>query len=331
MKSHYEIAVVGAGPAGIAAALEAAEAGAEVALFDEQPGPGGQIYRAIENPAPARAGILGEEYQHGRPLAEKLRSAPLEYLSGTTVWQVSAEREIGISRNGTARLVTAGQIVLATGAMERPFPIAGWTLPGVSTVGAAQILLKTAGVVADGAVLAGTGPLLYLVANQYLRAGVSMAALLDTTPPENRWRALRHLPGALARLDLLIVGQRWIRNIQRSGTPFIRGVTDLSIEGDGRATAVSFQTASGTRRRIETEHVFLHQGIVPNVNLSMAAGCTHLWDAAQICWRPGTDDWGETSLPGIAVAGTGRAFSAPRRRNMPDGSRRLAPSPDWGG
>jgi NADPH-dependent 2,4-dienoyl-CoA reductase/sulfur reductase-like enzyme len=305
VKSHYEIAVIGAGPAGLAAALEAAEAGAEVALFDEQPGPGGQIYRAIENPAPAQTGILGEEYRQGRPLVEQLRGAPVDYLSGTTVWQVSAEREIGVSRNGTAQLVSAGQIILATGALERPFPVAGWTLPGVSTVGGAQILLKTAGVVADGAVLAGTGPLLYLVANQYLRAGVSMAALLDTTPPGNRWRALRHLPGALARFDLLAKGQGWIRNIQRSGTPFIRGVTELSIEGDSRVAAVNFQTATGVRRRIETEHVFLHQGVVPNVNLSMAAGCAHEWDSAQICWRPQTDGWGETSLPGIAVAGDG--------------------------
>lgn len=305
MKSHYEIAVIGAGPAGLAAALEAADAGAVVALFDEQPGPGGQIYRAIENPAPAQAGILGEEYQRGRPLAAQLRAAPVDYLSGTTVWQVSAEREVGVSRNGAAQLVAADQVILATGALERPFPVAGWTLPGVSSVGAAQILLKTAGIVADGAVLAGTGPLLYLLANQYLQAGVPMAALLDTTPPGNRWRALRHLPGALARLDLLAKGHEWIRNIRRSETPFIRGVTDLSIEGDGRAAAVTFQVASGVRRRIETEHVFLHQGVVPNVNLSMAAGCAHVWDPAQICWRPRTDGWGETSLPGVAVAGDG--------------------------
>ncbi|MEE9195397.1 MAG: FAD-dependent oxidoreductase, partial [Alphaproteobacteria bacterium] len=93
MKSHYEIAVIGAGPAGLAAALEVAEAGVDVVLFDEQPGPGGQIYRAIENPAPAQAAILGEEYHRGRPLTEQLRSAPVDYLSGTTVWQVSAERE----------------------------------------------------------------------------------------------------------------------------------------------------------------------------------------------------------------------------------------------
>src|SRR3546814_8058168 len=96
-------------------------------------------------------------------------------------------------------MLVARNLLLATGAQERPFPIPGWTLPGVMTAGAAQILLKSSGAVAEGrVVLAGTGPLLWLLASQYLAVGGALAAILDTTPAANRPGALRHLPGFLA-------------------------------------------------------------------------------------------------------------------------------------
>lgn len=120
-------------------------------------------------------------------------------MPGATVWAV-AERtapepqrgfEVAYSVAGEARILHARRLLLATGAQERPFPIPGWTLPGVITAGAAQILLKSAGVVpADRTVLAGCGPLLYLVAWQYLNAGVRVDALLETTPAGRLRQAL---------------------------------------------------------------------------------------------------------------------------------------------
>ncbi|MDD9878224.1 MAG: FAD/NAD(P)-binding oxidoreductase, partial [Magnetovibrio sp.] len=98
--------------------------------------------------------------------------AGVPHVPGATVWQVSPDREIGVAVAGLAQVVTADAVIIATGALERPFPVPGWTLPGVMTVGAAQIALKAHGLAAPNAVFAGTGPLLYLVVDQYRRAGI---------------------------------------------------------------------------------------------------------------------------------------------------------------
>jgi len=300
-----DLIVVGAGPAGMAAATTAAEAGASVLLLDDQAKPGGQIYRAVEAADAASEAVLGPEYTAGRPLAAALRSSTVTYVPDAAVWQVSDGREVGYSAAGRAHLVRARQVILATGAQERPFPIPGWQLPGVMMAGAAQTLLKSSGLAAEGAVFAGSGPLLYLVVHQYLQAGVQVAALLDTTSSANRLPALAHLPGALRRWDMLSKGRRWMAAIKASGTRVVSGVSALKVLGDERASGVGYRVGTGPWREIQSEHVFVHQGVVPNVNLSFAAGIKHRWDERQLCWHPLTDAWGRTDLDGIAIAGDG--------------------------
>ena len=150
LKESYELAVVGAGPAGLAAATLAAELGIDTLLIDEQDGPGGQVYRAIARPPLGEPAILGADYWQGAALLVPFRASGAAYLPGAAVWSVSRALEIGVSAGGTARLIQAKHVILATGALERPFPIPGWTLPGVMTAGAAQILLKSSGLVAEG-------------------------------------------------------------------------------------------------------------------------------------------------------------------------------------
>ncbi len=308
MKTHYELVIVGAGPAGMAAASVAADHGMDVLLIDEQAAAGGQIYRGLGNPAFADKKILGAEYYQGQDLLNHFTSSQAEYVSGTTVWQVSAEREIGISCNGTARLLSADQIILATGAQERPFPVPGWTLPGVMGAGAAQVLLKASGLASADAVFAGTGPLLYLIAHQYLRAGVPVRAIVDIQPKTNLLQALPHLPAALLESGSLLKGRRWIAELKAAGIPFISAVDELKISGDTCCDGLDYKH-QGRWQHIETAHVFLHQGVVPNVNLAMAAGCTHNWSDAQLCWHALTDEWGLSDVPGIVVAGDGAAIN----------------------
>ncbi len=308
MRSHYPLAIIGAGPAGMAAAVEAAAYGATCVVFDEQPAPGGQIYRGIETPAAVDRAVFGPDYWRGGELASALRDCSADYVPEATVWQVSAIREIGVTVGGAASLITADQVIVATGALERPFPVPGWTLPSVMTAGGAQVLLKSAALAADGAVFAGTGPLLYLIVWQYLQAGVSVKAVLDTTPGANYLRAARYLPAALRAPGYLGKGIQLLRGIKKAGVPLVRGVTDLRLLGEDAVSAVEYRRGGGWRR-IETDQVFLHQGVVPNVNLSYSIGCRHAWNEAQLCWQAVTDSWGRSTVEGIAIAGDGAGIN----------------------
>jgi len=191
LKESYELAVIGAGPAGMAAVITAAELGIDVVVLDEQPTPGGQIYRAIAETPLRDPAILGESYWRGAELAKAFHASAAHHVPQVTVWTASRDGEIGVSVGGAVRMLRAKRVILATGALERPFPIQGWTLPGVLTAGAAQNLLKSAAMVGSGrVVLAGTGPLLWLLAAQYLRAGGAFTAILETMPRGNLGREI---------------------------------------------------------------------------------------------------------------------------------------------
>lgn len=308
IKNQYDLTIVGAGPAGLAAATSAARLGLDTVLLDEQPAPGGQIYRAItETPVGDRA-VLGEDYWHGAELVEPFRQSGAQYVPGTTVWSLSREREIGISVAGAARLIQARHVILATGALERPFPIPGWTLPGVMTCGAAQILLKSSGLTAKGkVVLAGTGPLLWLIAAQYLRAGAEISALLDTTPSGNWTAALPHLPGFLLS-PYAARGLRLLREVKRR-VKVVRGVVALAARGGDRVEEVAYRVFGDSETRLPVDTLLLHQGIAPNVNLANSVGCAHRWDATQLCFVPEVDARGMSTVPGVAIAGDGAGIA----------------------
>ncbi len=305
--ARLDAVVIGGGPAGMAAASVLAAQGARAALLDEQPAPGGQIYRAVESASPVLLALLGDDYAWGAGLVDRFRASGAEWRPGSTVWQVTPEREVWVSRDGSSEMLRAGVVVVATGALERPVPVPGWTLPGAMTCGAVQILLKTAGLVPDGAVLAGSGPLLYLVAAQCIAAGARPAAILDTATADNARAARRHLPGALAGpvgRATLMKGFLLQAQIRASGTEWYRRVTDLVVEGTDAVEAVRF-VYRGREQRIATGLVALHEGIIPNQQITRSLDCAHQWDAAQRCFRPTLDEWGNTSLPGILVAGDG--------------------------
>ena len=308
IKEHYDLAVVGAGPAGLAAATLAARLGLDTVLFDEQTAPGGQIYRSVTETPVGEPTLLGADYWHGAGLVGPFMESGAQYVPGATIWSISREREIGVSVGGCSRLLTARHIVLATGALERPFPIPGWTLPGVMTCGAAQILLKSSGLVASGKiVLAGTGPLLWLLAAQYLRAGVTIEALLDTTPAGNWAAALPHLPGFLVS-SYAAKGLRLMREVKHR-VKIVRGVTALAAKGGDRVEEVVYRRGEAGEVRLPVETLLLHQGVAPNVNLANSIGCTHRWDEAQLCFTPVVDEWGMSTVPGIAIAGDGAGIA----------------------
>ncbi len=303
-----DVAVVGAGPAGLAAAVAAARAGLSVNLLDEQAYAGGQVYRGLEHCAPRRIAMLGPDYAAGRELLAEFEKSGARHVRGASVWQVARDRSIDYLYEGRSVCLQARQVILCSGALERPFPIPGWTLPGVMTAGAAQILLKDSGVVPqDDVVLAGCGPLLYLLGWQYLRAGVRIRAIVDTTGPADYWQAMRHVGGALAAWPMLTKGLRLLHALKSHGVPFHSGATELAIEGTQSAQALVFK-AGGRQHRLASRLVLLHQGVVPNTQFTWSLRAAHDWDAGQLCWRPRVDSWGELDQPGIFVAGDGRGI-----------------------
>ena len=301
----HDLIIIGAGPAGMAAALTAAKLGLKTALLDEQPRPGGQIYRNVTEAGPDKARILGEDYLHGRTLAGPLVDAGVDRHFATVVWDIAADLTVSALVAGRSFQLRAPQLIVATGAMERASPIPGWTLPGVLNAGAAQIALKAGGAIPAGKiVIAGGGPLLLLVACQLIEAGAEIAGIVETSPAANRRAAIPHLASALLATKPLAKGLGMIRRLKRAGVPWFTAAEDLGVDGGGRATALRF-TAAGRPHRLDSDVVLLHHGVVPNTQISRLLRVAHDWSEAQLAWQPRLDQFGETSLPGFRIAGDG--------------------------
>lgn len=300
-----DLLVAGAGPAGLAAAIAASQRGLKVTVVDEQPEPGGQIYRGIERAAerPSHLALLGRDYAAGLELVRRFRAADVDYRPATSVWQIDRDLAVHVRGAGGVERIQAKHVLIATGALERPMPVPGWTLPGVMTCGAAQVLLKSSAMVPDGrVVIAGGGPLLYLIAVQLVRAGARPAAILET--PTRMGAALPHLAQFMLAPSYLAKGLSMMRELRAAGVPIRRGIAGLRLEGGMRVERVSYEW-NGARREEPADVVLLHQGVVPNVNLAASLRVEHAWDAAARCFRPRLDAWGASSVPGVSIAGDG--------------------------
>lgn len=310
LAARYDIAIVGAGPAGMTAATECARLGLKVVVFDENAEAGGQIYRAIAGSGRTERPYLGNDYWHGASLWEAFSAVAATHVPSATVWSLEQQGEgngttveLRISVAGRSRIVHASRVILATGATERPMPVRGWTLPGVMSVGAAQIALKAFALLPEGPViLAGSGPLLYLYAAQVLTAGGTIDAILDTTPRRNWLHAAPHVfsfltsPYARKGLGLMLKVTRAVR--------VFRSVTSLQITGKDRADGVTF-IAGGKSLSLPAKSVFLHQGVIPHGNLANSAGCGMAWNDWQKCFAPVVDWEGRSTRPAIFIAGDG--------------------------
>jgi len=296
--NSFDLVIVGAGPTGLNAAIEARGRGLSVLLLDENGAPGGRVWQAQE-----RREAHDADDARALETITRFRASGADARFAATVWAIEDDT-VFWSEGSAARSATAGRILLATGTTERPLPIPGWTLPGVMTVGAAQIALKTAGLVPSGATwIAGQGPLLLLYAVQALRAGGKIRGILDLSDAGAPRRALAHLRGALRTPRLLARGLGWRGRITRSAVPWIRP-TDLRAIGDDALREIAFR-ADGRERREPADTLLLHDGVIPSVQITRALGLEHAWNDAQRCWKPVTDEWGATSLPHVLVAGDG--------------------------
>lgn len=307
MTRQVDLLIVGAGPAGMSAAIAARRHGLDVLVVDEQPVPGGQIWRNIEAVCGTqRERTLGKAYTEGLSTVRRFRASGAVYEPGTQVWQIEPGPRVLMTRKNVASSVEAGAVLLATGAQERPSPFPGWTLPGVMTVGAAQIMIKTAGQIPDEPVwIAGSGPLPLLYAVQLLKAGGRIAGFLDTTPKGRLLSALPRLAAATAGAPLdILKGLVWLATLRRR-VRYISHVTEIEAIGEKAVERIRYVTASGASEILDARLLLVHEGLVPTIHPTLALGCTHQWNRDQDSYAAALDGWGETSQDGVFVAGDG--------------------------
>lgn len=309
MKNKYDAIVIGAGPAGLACSAELASRGLEVALLDEQASPGGQIYRNITKSTPRQHAILGADYTDGLEVLNAFQEAKVDYMPQARVWQAEETGDVYFSKDGASQQVKGDFLVLATGAMERPVPFPGWTLPGVMTCGGMSNLYKDSGLIPkEPVVLAGSGPLLWLVAEHLFALGAPVKAILDTTPMMQVLPAMKHMPRALKRFGFMMKGVKLIADVHvtamKKKVPIHRNVKNVRAEGDDKVELVKAKCGS-KELSFEATTLLVNEGIIPNTSLFRQIGCKHSWDPVQRFWYPQVDADGRTNLPSVFVAGDG--------------------------
>jgi len=301
------VTIVGAGPAGIRCAETLLAAGIRPTLVDEGRRAGGQIYRRQpEGFKRDYTQLYGSEAGKARALHERFDQlrAQLDYRPDTLVWNL-ADQQLCCASQGRHSALDYDALVLCTGATDRLLPVHGWQLAGTYSLGGAQIALKAQAVsIGASVVFMGTGPLLYLVASQYVKAGAKVAAVLDTSPLYSRLKAT---PKLMARPGVLATGVSLLAGLYQAGIPVHLGVTPLQIHGDERSgvEGVTVRTAKGVRLHVPCDAVALGYHLRPETQLADLAGCAFAFDEASGQWLLQTDEDGRTSLANVYAAGDG--------------------------
>jgi NADPH-dependent 2,4-dienoyl-CoA reductase/sulfur reductase-like enzyme len=308
-----ELIIIGAGPGGIAAAIEAAKAGVSVKILDENAKPGGRIYGQLNNGFKLiNPKFLGPDYEKGKALLAELKNIreKIDYLHDALVFGTFENREMAIHQGDTGERLRFNKLILATGAYDRPVPFPGWTLPGVLTAGGAQTLVKMQRVLPGKRILfAGTGPLQLVVANQILDGGGKIEAILEAGEINN-W--LKLLTGFSRNWGLLTDGLQYMRAIRKAGVPLLRKHIILEARGDGQVEEAviaevdkDWRAVEDTRRVLKVDTICLGYGLVPSVELTRLIGCQHRYAPDLGGWIPARNEDMETSVPGVFAVGDG--------------------------
>ncbi len=303
----HDIAVLGGGPAGMAAATEAGRRGARVVLLEESAAPGGQVYRAppVGFTIPPDA-----DRRDGDALRAALLQSGAEIRTGCRVWGVGGGplvaagtadapfRLDALAPDGQSFAVEARALVLCAGTHERIIAFPGWTLPGVLGLAAATILLKAHGVLPGRrVVVAGAGPLLYAVAAKLLKAGAEVPAVVDLAR-SGEWA--RALPALAARPDLLARGLLWRAQMLARGVRVLPGAQVAAAAGGDVLERVRVGEAW-----IDCDALCIGHGLVPATEATRAFRAAHRYAAAEGGWVPVLDADQRCSVPLIYAAGDG--------------------------
>lgn len=298
------VVIVGAGPAGIHAAQTLVAHGVRPVLLDEAARGGGQIYRRQPvNFKRSAVTLYGFEARKANALHQTIDALrnQLDYRPDTLVWNAE-EAALDTLHQGRAARLEYSRVIVATGATDRVLPVPGWTLPGVYSLGAAQIALKFQGcAIGERVVFAGSGPLLYLVAYQYAKAGAKVVAVLDSSPLSAQARAL---PGLLSQPATLAKGIYYRSWLTAHGIPVHQGATLKCIDGEQRVQSLGWSSSSGDHQ-LDCDAVAFAHGLRSETQLADLLGCAFAWDSLNRAWLPQRDGAGRSSIAEVYLAGDG--------------------------
>ena len=290
---RYDLIIVGAGPAGLSAGIEAAKKGVKVVVFDENEKPGGQLFKQIHKffgSKEHRAKIRG--FVIGKQLLSEAAEAGVEVVLNATVIGLYQDKEVVVKIGEEIEHFKGNSVIIATGAAENMVTFPGWTLPGVIGAGAAQTLMNLHGVLPGKRVLMlGTGNVGLVVSFQLEQCGCEVVALVDAAPRVGGY-------GVHAS------------KVARTGVPFYLSHTIVKAEGEKYVTGVTiaeidnkFQFIPGTEKHFDVDTICMAVGLSPMSQLLKMAGCKMVDDPKKGGQVPVCDEYGRTSLPGVLVAG----------------------------
>jgi NADPH-dependent 2,4-dienoyl-CoA reductase/sulfur reductase-like enzyme/Fe-S-cluster-containing hydrogenase component 2 len=288
-----EVAVVGAGPAGLSAACAAAEHGAQVTVIDDQTAPGGQLIKQVHKFFGSEAHLAGTRgFKIGQQLLSRASELGVNIQLGSKVVGMYDGSDLWIIRDGRMDQICTSKVILATGARERTINFAGWTLPGVIGAGGAQTMMNVHRVLPGRRVLMmGSGNVGLIVAFQLLQAGAEVVAVVDAAPQ---------------------IGGYWVHaaKLRRAGVPILTSCTVREARGKEEVEEVvlvdvdeNWREKPNTARTIAVDTVCLAVGLLPSIHLTSLLGCQHCWDPARGGLVPVHDEYFETTVPGVYVAG----------------------------
>ena len=310
-----DLVVLGAGPAGVAAANVASKEGAEVVIIDENSSAGGQIYRAPPNEFQPQNSFKSDEFREGEKQRNILENSDLTALFKHRVWSVSSDLVVStVGPNGLSSW-HARSLIIANGALERIIPFPGWTIPGVIGLAASTILLKSQYVLpGQSTVVAGCGPLLIAVANGIIKSGGKVSAIIDLNSKSD-W--IKAFPKLLSRPDQLFKGMSWFANIMKAGIKLYGGhaVTNTKqVDNVLRISIAPINSAgsildSKNQKIVEGDCLAIGHGLFPSTEITRLLKAKHIYDPLKGGWVPLIDDDFRSSIPGVYIAGDATGIS----------------------
>lgn len=306
-----DVAIIGAGPAGMSAALAAAAKGLSVVVFDEQAQPGGQIFRQPPESYAGPALSAYKAYPFGKELVSRAKAARhIDWRFRRTVWGIFPNEGGGAKVCANGEIVDARTVIISTGAYELPVAFPGWTLPGVMGAGAIQTLAKSQYVLPGRRfVLAGSHPLLILVADLLLSAGAEILEIAIARPRPGFLELVRALPALPGNGHVFLQAAKALGNIMRHRVPLRFGRRIVEARGEKNVTHVVLGdcdanwSLTGKTTTYEADVLGIGYGLLASSELARQAGCRTRWSEAQGGWIIEQDEDMCASIPGLYVAG----------------------------